>query len=139
GLGTLIRMCDVDFGAKILIDVGAIRRERDALWSFGRHAVGRIVYGGGTPDGILIYLQASMTGREDTAVLQYKSSPADFPHEPAGDQFYGEDQFESYRQLGRDVAAQAFEPVKGERDPVALATRMLGAPLPATVEPHRVL
>src|SRR5262249_42797877 len=127
GLGTLIRMCDVDFGAKILIDVGAIRRERDALWSFGRHAVGRIVYGGGTPDGILIYLKASMTGRENTAVLQYKSSHADFPHETTGDQFYGEDQFESYRQLGRDVASQAFEAVKDERDPVAAATRLLNA------------
>ena len=61
------------------------------------------------PDGILIYLKASMTGREDTAVLQYKATHPTFPHETTGDQFYGEDQFESYRQLGRDVALEAFE------------------------------
>ena len=48
-----------------------------------------------------------MTGRENTAVLQYRRHPA-FPHETTGDQFYGEDQFESYRRLGHDVASQAF-------------------------------
>lgn len=49
-----------------------------------------------------------MTGNEDTSVLQYKSSHPTFPHEPTGDQFYGEDQFESYRHLGRDIALEAF-------------------------------
>jgi hypothetical protein len=137
GLGTLIRMCDVDFGSKILIDVGAIRFEKNAPWSTARYAVGRIVYGGKTPDGVLIYLKASMTGHEDTAVLQYKSSHADFPHETTGDQFYGEDQFESYRQLGRDVAGQVFDAVKDERDPVALANRLLAVHLPAAAEPQK--
>jgi hypothetical protein len=109
GLGTLIRMCDVDFGARIILDVGSIRRGTDAAWSENRCAIGRIVYGPGQPDGVLIYLKASMTGREDTAVLQYKASHQSFPHETTGDQFYGEDQFESYRRLGHDVASAAFE------------------------------
>jgi hypothetical protein len=55
-----------------------------------------------------VYLKASMTGGEDTAVLQYKSSHPTFPHETTGDQFYGEDQFESYRELGQEVAAEAL-------------------------------
>jgi hypothetical protein len=67
------------------------------------------VYGAGEPDGTLIYLKASMTGHEDTAVLQYKASHQAFPHEATGDQFYGEDQFESYRRLGHDVALGAFD------------------------------
>lgn len=108
GLGTLIRMCDVDFGARIIIDVGSIRYGSDSAWSSNRFAVGRIVYGPGQPDGLLIYLKASMTGREDTAVLQYKASHQTFPHETTGDQFYGEDQFESYRRLGHEVAHAAF-------------------------------
>jgi hypothetical protein len=109
GLGTLIRMCDVDFGARIILDVGSIRYGTDAAWSSNRFAVGRIVYGPGEPEGILIYLKAAMTGREDTAVLQYKASHDAFPHEATGDQFYGEDQFESYRRLGREVALAAFD------------------------------
>jgi hypothetical protein len=110
GLGTLIRMCEVDFKTKISIDVSALR-PGSAPWSSNRWAVGRIEYGEGIPDGTLIYLKASMTGREDTAVLQYKSSHPLFPHESTGDQFYGEDQFESYRRLGRDVGADAFHAV----------------------------
>jgi hypothetical protein len=138
GLGALIRMCDVDFGVKIHINVGIIRLEKDTPWSASRFAVGRIVYGGGTPDGVLIYLKASMTGREDTPVLQYKSSHSAFPHETTGDQFYGEDQFESYRQLGCDIATQAFDPVKGERDSIALATRLLGERTPAAAQAQKM-
>ncbi|MEQ1730620.1 MAG: hypothetical protein ABL982_19805, partial [Vicinamibacterales bacterium] len=107
GLGTLIRMCSVDFGATITIDVTSLRQDSKSGWSGKPWAVGRIEYGAGIPDGTLIYLKASLTGHENTAVLQYKSSHPAFPHESTGDQFYGEDQFESYRQLGHEVATAA--------------------------------
>ncbi len=107
GLGTLIRMCEVDFGVQIVINVDALRR-RDGRWSPQRVAVGEIVYPDG-PNGTLVYLKAAMTGHEITPVLQYKTSHPAFPHETTGDQFYSEDQFESYRRLGLDVASQAFE------------------------------
>jgi hypothetical protein len=64
--------------------------------------------------GTLIYLKASMTGKEDTSVLQYKSSHQTFPHESTGDQFYTEDQFESYRRLGQEVAQAAVDLATGE-------------------------
>ncbi len=82
GLGTLIRMCEVDFGAKIRIDVGSIGKG-DSGWSHSRCAVGRIEYAGDEEpkEGVFIYLKASMTGREDTSIRQYKSSHAFFPHE----------------------------------------------------------
>jgi hypothetical protein len=111
GLGTLIRVCEVDFGAKITIDVSAIR-PGPSSWSSRQWAAGRISYGDAGPDGILIYLKASMTGNEDTSVLQYKASHPAFPHESTGDQFYGEDQFESYRHLGRAVADDVLASVK---------------------------
>jgi len=109
GLGTLIRMCDVDFGAKITLGVASLRPESTHGWSAQHWAVGRIEYGDGIPDGTLIYLKASMTGQENTSLLQYKASHPAFPHESTGDQFYGEDQFESYRRLGHEVATDALE------------------------------
>ena len=60
------------------------------------------------PDGWIIYLKASMNGHEDTAVMQYKAVHPDFPHETTDDQFYAEDQFESYRCLGKDITDQLF-------------------------------
>ena len=113
GLGTLIRVCEVDFGARIVIDVGSLRTHQESPWSSNRCAVGRIEYSDGEV-GLLIYLKASMTGNEDTAILQYKAIHPDFPHETTGDQFYGEDQFESYRWLGWDVAHRAFATVIDE-------------------------
>jgi len=119
GLGTLIRMCEVDFGAKIDIDVSSIRPHAESCWSRNRCAVGKITYqdelGATSKDqseGILIYLKASMNGREGTAVMQYKLAHPDFPHDTTADQFYGEDQFESYRSLGYDIARRAFDRVK---------------------------
>ncbi len=108
GLGTLIRMCEVDFGATISINVDAIRAGRDDTWSKEHYAVGSIEYKGGKV-GTLIYIKASMTGKEDTPILQYKSSHPAFPHESTSNQFYKEDQFESYRHLGQTAARQAYE------------------------------
>ena len=132
GLGTLIRMCEVDFGATITIDVRAIHPDAKTKSSRARCAVGLIDYGPGIPSGVLIYLKASMAGNEDTAVLQYKASHPDFPHESTSDQFYGEDQFESYRRLGRDVAAQAFKLAGGTPglSLVTMAGRLLEAGKP---------
>lgn len=124
GLGTLIRMCEVDFNAKINIDVESIGFSKGEPWSKRRYAIGRIDYRDGSPDGTLIYLKASMDGREDTSVLQYKSAHPTFPHETTANQFYGEDQFESYRTLGRDIAMKTFEPAADLVDPVAAAEKL---------------
>ena len=131
GLGTLIRMCEVDFGCRIDIDVDDLRPKPDqAGFSARRYAIGDITYDDGST-GILLYLKASMTGDEDTSVRQYKSSHPEFPHESTGDQFYGEDQFESYRHLGRDIGFEVFGPFAGEPSLVSAAEKLHSASSPA--------
>jgi hypothetical protein len=98
-------------------------------WSKRRFAVGDITYDDGST-GILIYIKASMSGQEDTSVRQYKSSHPEFPHESTGDQFYGEDQFESYRHLGRDVGTEVFGPLSGEPSLVSAASKLRAAQVP---------
>ncbi|MGE0815020.1 MAG: hypothetical protein AB7O28_04240 [Vicinamibacterales bacterium] len=107
GLGTLIRMCEVDFGARIDIDVTPLVPDPVTKTSAASSATGRIRYASGR-EGTLVYLKASITAGADTSVRQYQSTHPLFPHESTGDQFYGEDQFESYRRLGRQVAAEAI-------------------------------
>jgi hypothetical protein len=65
-----------------------------------------------------------MTGKEDTSVRQYKSSRPLFPHESTGDQFYGEDQFESYRHLGRDIGYEVFGPYAKEPTLASVAEKL---------------
>lgn len=123
GLGTLIRMCKVDFDAIITIDTTSIHPSGDSPWSKNRCAVGTIEYCDGGR-GTLIYLKASMTGHEDTEILQYKAVHQTFPHESTGNQFYKEDQFESYRALGKDITLQAFDPAAGVASLAEAASRL---------------
>jgi len=128
GLGTLIRMCEVDFDATISLDVSSIVGSIKSPWSKQRYAVGSIDYGERYPKGVLIYLKASMTGKEgDSSLLQYKACHEGFPHESTGDQFYGEDQFESYRRLGKDIAEEVPRAlnVKQDSDLIAAAQALL--------------
>ena len=57
----------------------------------------------------LIYLKAALIGDEGTAVAQYKKKCPAFPHESTNDQFFSEDQFESYRGLGEHIGLQALD------------------------------
>ena len=141
GLGTLIRVCEVDFDTKIRIDVQSLRPTKESPnWSSRRCAVGTIEYPG-DERGVLVYLKASMTGHEGTAILQYRASHPTFPHESTGDQFYREDQFESYRALGYDVACRTFAAVSeaGDADKTLLerATTLVEVWSPALVHVDR--
>ena len=130
GLGTLIRMCEVDFRCTITIDIDDLRAGTgDGEWSKRRFAIGDITYrekntGKVTGTGILIYVKASMTGQEDTSVRQYKSSSPTFPHESTGDQFYREDQFESYRRLGREIGHEIFGAYENEPTLASVAEKL---------------
>lgn len=107
GLGKVIRLCEVDFEAKIKIDVSSIRLDPRTGRSKSHCAVGTIEYGNGSL-GTLIYIKASLLEEENTAVLQYRSEHSSFPHESTSNQFFTEDQFESYRKLGFDCAKRTF-------------------------------
>jgi len=131
GLGNLIRICEVDFGARIEIDVNSIRKQAENGRSHNHCAVGTINYSNGG-FGYLIYLKSSLTGDEETDVLQYASGHDTFPHETTADQFFAEDQFESYRQLGRHVVEHAFRNVAGISDLTRAAMELLDLWTPGT-------
>jgi hypothetical protein len=65
-----------------------------------------------------------MTGNENTAIKQYKTTHPTFPHETTGDQFYGEDQFESYRNLGYDITENLFSSVANLNDFASMAKKL---------------
>jgi len=106
-LGNVIRLCEVDFGAKIKIDVSSIRKDARTGRSRSHCAVGRIEYANGGI-GDLIYIKSSLLEDENTAVLEYLSEHPEFPHESTADQFFTENQFESYRKLGYDCTKRTF-------------------------------
>jgi choline dehydrogenase-like flavoprotein len=58
---------------------------------------------------VLLYLKANVTGDENADVEQYHTAHPEFPHESTGDQFFEEDQWESYRLLGDHMASPLFD------------------------------
>ena len=56
-------------------------------------------------------MKLSVTGNELELIKRYRVLHPDFPHETTFDQFFSEEQFEVYRQLGVHVAEGLFSPV----------------------------
>ena len=131
-LGNVIRLCETDFRARIDIDVESIRRGGDSGVSRAHCAVGRITYSNGSR-GYLIYLKSSLTGDEDVSVERSHASHDEFPHETTGDQFFAEDQFESYRRLGYHIARMTFRDVEQDASLVEMAHKLANIWAPAAV------
>lgn len=122
GLGNLVRICETDFGATIDIDVKSIRPHNDGL-SLAHCAIGRIKYDNGSI-GYLIYLKASISGDEEVGIAQYKAAHSTFPHETTANQFFTEDQFESYRKLGLHIVRHSFRGTRSGDTPLEVAERL---------------
>ena len=128
GLGIAIERCRTDFGIPIDIDVSQLRHDPVTGHSRWHCAVGRIRYGqadAAQPDGILLYLKASLIGDEPQDIATYAAANPAFPHQSTADQWFDEMQFESYRTLGHHIAASVLAmPVQVVRR--NLAARALG-------------
>jgi hypothetical protein len=105
-LGNALRRVRVDFGAEIEFKTPLIRIERgdpEKSQTVAHCAYARIRYESGGPDsseGRLLYVKPALTGDEPADVRHYRRISGTFPHQPTGDQFFDEPQFESYRELG---------------------------------------
>lgn len=115
GLGNAIRKIRVDFGIPIEFDPMKIQpRSKTARGAFC--AIGHIRYSEvdqvpnpaaedsekkrPAPDGTLIYIKPVFYGDEPRDIYHYGQANAKFPHESTVDQWFSEEQFESYRSLG---------------------------------------
>jgi len=108
-LGKLTAYARMDEG--IWIDWGGtldrLAKDPESGYSHGHWAVGRIQYGG--KEGRILYIKSSMCGQEWPDQKAYKAKHPDFPQQSTGDQFFDEEQFESYRALGYLIANQLFD------------------------------
>ncbi len=110
GLANAIRRCRIDFGAEISIDISKITNRAERRISAAQYAFGEISYAGDkSPSGKLLYIKASISGNEPVDVHEYAAKNTTFPHQTTADQFFDEEQFESYRKLGLFIVEKLFE------------------------------
>lgn len=118
GLMTLVRHAQIDFGVRIDPHLDGLRPDPETGSSKCHFHLCRIHYPA-IPDpktpvpagvGLLLYLKLSVTGNEPELIKRYRLNHPDFPHQTTLDQFFDQEQFEAYRQLGVHVAEGLFLP-----------------------------
>ena len=102
-----------DFGARIEFDKDddaatfhAVHRRgypRDVRLSKCAYAIAEITYADGST-GHLLYLTTALCQGLRLKLLGYKGANRDFPDQSTADQFFDEEQFEAYRELGYVIA-----------------------------------
>jgi hypothetical protein len=105
-----------DFGARIEFDPAETLRcfmpsidavyPRDVRLSKSAYAVAAITYADGS-SGHLMYLTTALCEGLRLKLLGYKGANWDFPDQSTADQFFDEEQFEAYRELGYFIANKA--------------------------------
>jgi hypothetical protein len=112
GLMTLVRHAQIDFGVRIDPRLDELRPGPKTSFSQCHAILCRIEY----PDtanfqaatGLLLYMKLSVTGNESELIKRYRISQPDFPHQSTLDQFFDQEEFEAYRQLGVHIAEGLF-------------------------------
>ena len=107
----IMRLARIDFGIEIKIDLSDIKPDPVTGSSRSHCAVGRIEYPEGD-FGYLLYFKASLTGDEPEHLNEYKVKHPQYPHQTTADQWFDEQQFEAYRELGYHVGKQALAPLE---------------------------
>ncbi len=110
---TLVRHAQIDFGILIEPRLDELRPDERSKYSRTHAQLFRIHYNDGADAGaigLMLYLKLSLTGDEAELLKRYRAVHPDFPHQSTLDQFYDEEQFEAYRQLGVHVAEGTFAP-----------------------------
>ncbi len=106
-LSYLLRLARIDFGIEIKIDISGLVRDEKSKFSAQHCAVGIIQYPkyGDQPEeeGYLLYCKSTLTGDEPAHLYEYHVKNPDFPHETTADQWFKEQQFEAYRELGYHI------------------------------------
>jgi hypothetical protein len=150
-LSSAIRQIFTDENVIVDIDLNRIRPAADGMEPREHFVVGRITYPRCPEDadaatrakevdfdadvdgeGWLLVLKSSFLDRDEpAAVKSYAAVEPDFPHQSTADQFFDDDQFESYRALGEHIARGVLELVQtmprdpGSKEPLDPVTRKL--------------
>lgn len=95
----------VTINAKRLEDMVPVRKDGESLNAYAErgYIVADILYPDSIP-GKLIYIKSTFFGNLSADLYGYKQNCEEFPDEPTSDQFFDENQFEAYRELGFQTA-----------------------------------
>jgi hypothetical protein len=107
-LAKAVERVRVDFGAEITIDTRPIRPVNKAK-KVSKEAcvVGEVRYKSGL-EGVIVYVNTTLVENLTEDIYAYQRKNQAFPDQGTGDQFFDEQQFEAYRELGSQLGVRYF-------------------------------
>jgi hypothetical protein len=90
------------------------------------YAIGTVEYANGRK-GVIVYVKSTLTRFLPGDIYGYRARNKDFPHQTTLDQFFDEEQFEAYRELGYRLAAKLFRDINEARDKANRPDRATGS------------
>ncbi len=119
-LAKAVERVRVDFGAEITIDTRPLQPvNKEKRISSEACAVGQILYKNGLK-GVLVYINTTLVDRLPEDIYAYQRTNPAFPDQGTGDQFFDEQQFEAYRELGLQLGARYFKQLAAPGGPLDL-------------------
>jgi hypothetical protein len=121
-LANIQRKARIDLGINIGLDLSDLRPDPENKgYSKAYFVKGTIYYPekdekGNKLTGTLFYVKTTMLGNEPEDLLAYQRANPTFPDETTADQFFNEDQFESYRKLGELAGEHVCDKVHNSSD-----------------------
>jgi hypothetical protein len=103
-LGQAVQRARADLGAEVEIQADPLFHGGGSEVRKQAHLLGRVTYADGT-QGEILYLKALLREHLGADIYGYWRTNPEFPNQPTSNQFYGELQFDSYRELGRQLMA----------------------------------
>ncbi len=121
-LGQAVQRARADLGADVHLCADALARGGAETLREQAHLVGHVIYADGSRAEIL-YLKALMRTGLGADIHGYWRANPEFPNQPTSNQFYGELQFDSYRELGRKLMADIVAGAEGDIEKLFVAKR----------------
>jgi hypothetical protein len=110
-----VQRARADLGAEVQICADRLAGEPNAVSRDHVHLLGTVTYADGSR-GQILYLKALLRKDLTADIYAYWRLNPDFPNQPTDNQFFGEMQFDSYRELGRQLMSGIID--KGGRSDI---------------------
>jgi hypothetical protein len=101
-LGQAVQRARADLGAEVDISADPLLHGDGKPIHRQAHLLGSVTYSDGSR-GEILYLKALLRDNLGADIYGYWRTNPEFPNQPTSNQFYGELQFDSYRELGRQL------------------------------------
>ncbi|MDM8559919.1 patatin-like phospholipase family protein [Candidatus Parabeggiatoa sp. HSG14] len=108
----LQRKARIDLGINIECDMTPLRPNK--YTNTKTHYIKGTIHYPNDKNGTLFFIKTTMTGKEPEDLLAYRRNSPSFPDETTANQFFNEDQFESYRKLGELIGKEVSSEIEEE-------------------------